>query len=405
MKQKIIGLLLIVIALFFGYSILSCGTDSYFHFRHNLTCPVSLLTKSSTPVVLNNQIKSIESGTYLVYSTFKIIKTATDFEPAEVLSELYSYRLGDGKVSKLFSSGDFTSFEIYGTKISMTNMTSSSSTQTLVDLNKDKTLIDSFFRPTVSKDGKTEVLVEAKNLSVDDLSCVKDILEIKIIKEGENNSIDKTFIWKDYGLNQLCTENYYVSNNGKYFYVIGDSVGDGSVNTVMKYSVDEDKMSQVNLPAKESHFGSWQLNADNGWLAAVTLGNYLNIPQRIFKLNLISGEITDLADPNSWIIYQVFLSADGNFWVPVFGETVDGELICVRVLPVGEKITDGDSRCLMNGKVIDWVGDMLVVDRGGELVIYDLKTKESTLLERSFGDEFLDEDNQIAEYIGSIKIE
>lgn len=391
------------IVLFLSYLFLSCGFDNQLGL--NFACPASWLAKSPVPVGSDSQIKSVEPGTYVIYSKLKINKAGTEFKPAEVFSELYSYRVEDGKIENLSSSADIIFYQLYGDKILANNAASSSSFGTMVDLVGDKTSIDRFFLPTISKDDKIKVLVEAKNLDPNDMGCDKDILQIKITKDGEETSVDRVFSWKDYGLNQLCPENYYISNDGKYFYVIGDSIGGGSIDTLMKYSVDEDKMIKADFLPKDSWLGFWKLDADNGWLSGISVGNKPDVAQRVFKINLVSGEMIDLTDPNSRNIYEVFLSSDGKYWSPVFGDVVDGELNCPRVLSIGEKIINDDSQCLMSGKVVDLVGSFLVVNRDGELLIYDLKTEKITSLARNIGDLAIDPDNQTVEYIGSIKID
>jgi len=396
MKYKITGLLLIVVALFFGYSILSCGTDYYLHL--NLACPASWLAKSP-PASLDNQIKPVESGTYVVYSVSKI------YEPSRFVNELYSYRLEDKKFTKLFSEENIFPSQFakwkWGNKILV-------GAQTYVDMNGSVEKIeDKTGDITWSSDGKIQAITETLDFGSGERGCTRDGLKINIFQpEGTKLVEDKIFTWKDYDLNQLCPETYYLSNGGKDFYVVGDSVGGGTVDTIMKYSVDEDKMTEINLPERDSWLASWQVDADNGWLGGVSLGYNLGTFQHVFRLNLISGEITDLVEPHSSLfIERVFLSADGNFWSPVFSDGAEGVQDCIRVLSVGRVlITDNEMQCLMSGKVIDWVEDILVVKRDEELALYNLTAKKIVVLDENIGESW-DPDYQFVEYIGTIKID
>lgn len=405
MKHKITGLLIIVVVLFFGYSILSCGTDYYLNL--NLACPASWFAKN-LPASFDGKIESIKPGNYVVYSVTKMLKTATDYESAGISSELFSSRLEDKETSKLFGStntGVFN-FSKQGTGILAINGLSSSSAATFIDMAGIQTVTDSFDFPLNSNNGKIAVLMEALDLGSGEMGCTRDGLKISIVNEnGVNLVSNKTFVWKDYGLNQLCPENYYISNDGKYFYVVGDSTGAGSVDTLMKYSVDEDKMNKADFLPKNSWLGFWELDADNGWMSGISNGYNLGVDHRVFKINLISGEMIDLVSSDPLLLLdKVFVSPDGNYWSPVFSELVDRVFNCVQVLSVGEKIINDDSQCLMSGKVIDWIGDTLVVDRYGELVLYDLTTKKITSLTRNIGESW-DPDYQIVAYIGTITID
>ncbi|HBR80456.1 MAG: hypothetical protein UX09_C0001G0054 [Candidatus Uhrbacteria bacterium GW2011_GWE2_45_35] len=391
--------------LFFGYSILSCGTDYYLDL--NLACPASWFTKN-LPASFDGKIESIKPGTYVSYSVTKILKSATDYEPAEISSELFSYRLEDKETNKLFSSmnNGIFNFSKQGTGILTINGLSSSSAATFIDMAGIQTTTDSFDFPLNSNNGKIAVLTEELDLGSGEMGCPRDGLKISIINENGINLVsDKTFVWKDYDLQQLCPEVYYVSNDGKYFYVIGDSVGGGTVDTIMKYSVEEDKMFKADLLEKDSRLVSWQINTDNGWLGVVSVDKNLGTAQHVFRINLISGEITDLVIPHSFLsIDRVFLSSDGNFWSPVFNDGAEGIQDCVRVLSVGQELVeDNETQCLMSGKVVDWVDDLLIVKRDGELVLYDLTTKMTIILDRDICESW-DPDYQIIDYIGTIKI-
>jgi hypothetical protein len=184
--------------------------------------------------------------------------------------------------------------------------------------------------------------------------------------------------------------------------VTGDSTGDGVVDTLMKYLVDDDKMVKADFLPKDSWLDFWRLNVDDGWMSGISNGYNLGVDKRVFKINLTSGEMIDLVSPNYFPGFdKVFLSPDGNYWSPVFSDLVDRVFNCVQVLSVGEKIANDDSQCLIKGKLIDWIDDTLVVNNDNGLMIYDLKTQKTISLIDVSDSQIVGPDN----YVGTIKID
>ena len=300
MKKQITILLISVVALLASYSFLSCGFDS--RLGLNFACPASLTVLFNQNTTVDQPISSaISPGTYFVYS----INQAVSGAGSAWENKLLAYNQENKKTKLITTKDHFFVFQIKGNKIFASDTLSSvygSGFVVGLDGKETPSNVDDLLNPVIeSQDGNRRVLVSPWNSDASNLGCQKDGLKIQINQEG-GAVIDKNFSWKDYGLNHLCPEEYYFSHNGKYFYIVGDSVGGGSVDTVMKYSVDEDKMTKIEI-AENSWLNFWSLDVDNGWMAGISNGYNLGVDHRvdhrIFKINLMSGEMTDLLNPHS----------------------------------------------------------------------------------------------------------
>ncbi|MEK7105253.1 MAG: hypothetical protein AAB865_01030 [Patescibacteria group bacterium] len=127
-------------------------------------------------------------------------------------------------------------------------------------------------------------------------------------------------------------------------------------------------------------------------------GNAPSGPSEIHLVDLVTGEGKVILESRE-LLDGVKLSPDGA----QFAYT--GENGVVRVVSVGASPSDTDMK--MSGVVLEWIGDTVVVDRSGELILYDLSDSTLVSIARSIGGwySWVDPDKLTVDYIGVINQE
>lgn len=119
-------------------------------------------------------------------------------------------------------------------------------------------------------------------------------------------------------------------------------------------------------------------------------------PSTMYLLDLREGTSRVLLESDLFAFRDLFLSPSGKQYTYSLGDDV------IRLGTVGVVLKQQDTR--LSGRVLDWVGDTLVVDRDGELVLYSLTTDTVTPIARSVGSNATDPDFVYVNYVGTITI-
>jgi len=150
---------------------------------------------------------------------------------------------------------------------------------------------------------------------------------------------------------------------------------------------------------RDSNVYQYEINPATKTLVGVTftppegLGESPTGPSKIVLIDLETGADQDLDERTKRVFENVLLSDDGKFYsVQVYLLPDDRRSVpetAVTNVATGERIAEFD------GVVRDWFGDTMVVDRDGNLYLYDLATDVETQLTH--------ETDVTVEYLGVIK--
>ena len=126
-------------------------------------------------------------------------------------------------------------------------------------------------------------------------------------------------------------------------------------------------------------------------------GNAPSGPTKIYLVDLATNTGRIILEDDA-LLQGVRLSSDSTMW------TYSSEDGVVRVLRIGATPTNADMK--VSGTVKDWIGETLIVDRDGELILYHLNDNTVTSIARSVGGwwGWVDPDKVMVQYVGTITI-
>ena len=107
-------------------------------------------------------------------------------------------------------------------------------------------------------------------------------------------------------------------------------------------------------------------------------------PSAIHLVDLQTGDGKEIFSSDTFVFGSAFLSPDGMIYAHDYRDDI------VRVRAVGAQRQNSDD--VISGNVLDWVDDTLIVDRDGEIILYDLTTDMVTSVARTIGGRYADPD-------------
>jgi len=376
----------------------------------------------------------LPSGTYVVYAKTTILdrRDLESWEDDRTQTSLYRYRIGDTVPEKItdfvFENGESPTASVYKEGILMGNLFSadlhsdltSKNTEAFVSLDGS---VDKAQVPTsqvlFSKDGKTSVeyTIEYPFFSPDQIPYT---VEMNISTDSSQKKT-VTYSPQDLDIQTGYARPIVVSSDGKEIYLALTIESEGMFDPVpgrqrlWKYTIETGVFTDYSSFFQQNQILFYDFNSETEQVVGVEMelsketnefGFYYPIaPTTIHLFDLKTQQTNILLHDGDWTYEQVKLSDDGTQFAFNLGE--DG----VWVLPVQEQTFQSPFRqnplavADVSGKLVDWIGEVLLVDRSGELVLYNTVTHKTFSLDRDIGNYHVDQDYQDVWYIGSVRID
>lgn len=377
----------------------------------------------------------LEPGTYLVYAKTTIVdrKDLETWEDDQTQTSFYRYRVGDVTSKKiadfLFENGESPTAFVYKEGFLVGNLVSTDvhSDLTAHNIEAFVGLTGSVQRPEVansqvflSKDGTTIVTytIQYPFLSFsDEIPYTVDLS----ITRGSMQKKTVTYTPQDLGIQMGYARPVLLSGNGKNLYLAltVDSEGMDDLNPgkqrLWRYNLETETFTDLSGFFEQNNILFYQINPDTQQLIGVQMevsqetnevGFHVPVaPTTIHLLDLQTQQSRVLLHDGDWTYDRVMLSDDGSEFAFNLGE--DG----VWILPVQDQTYQSPFRqnplavADISGRLVDWIGDSLVVDRAGELVLYTPIEQKVFSLDRDIGNYHVDQDYQGVWYVGSVIVD
>lgn len=348
-------------------------------------------------------------GEYLVYQLSSVYDRGEQDSSNDDLMEYlwYYHRLGDEwAYPNLFflqytsSPEQYISSRVYGDAIWLHGYTDT--LDALVGLDGIAELIEPDWKGFLSEDGTysvnyqilradrgSDVVASVYNLETD--------TETEVLMSAEALGIDLGF-----------AEPFAVSNDGILY---AREVFEGEGSFINGFWIADTNTGEIktlsSLDALDivAHFDN-TLNVEAGKMLVATAeygtnefgpGVTFNPPSALHLIDIETDTVQTILENDTFAYLFPQLSEDATAFAYQYGYNED-----VWIAGIGENITNSNHR--ISGSLLDWVGNHIVVDRDGELLVFNLLTEELVSLDRSRG-AYSDPDFQRIEYLGVISVE
>lgn len=213
------------------------------------------------------------------------------------------------------------------------------------------------------------------------------VLTMRVRDVSDSNSIARTMTVdpRTLGITPSAVEGYLtpiaVSDDKSTIYLGRRVETESWVAGLWKLDVATGKVSEVAY-VRENNLYQYEVNQATGQLIGTSftppegLGEPPTGPSTIELVDLVTGDARVLDERTKRVFENALLSDDGTLYsAQVYLLPTDRRSIpetAVTDVVTGERVAEFD------GVVRDWFGDTMVVDRDGNLFLYDLTTKAET---------------------------
>lgn len=372
----------------------------------------SLLEKDAdeavVPVVDDTTLTTVGPGAYVLYQTSRIVdRGAMDWANDDVdQTDIYAHRITDGadilvaSVKADESYGGSVWAEVVGQRVLIHRY--SPTDDALVSLDGD--IGHLFEEPaTVIASRNNEVWVDYSLAYENRTAAVSFNVQYWNDNDNNENVVQYNLDPAELGIDMGYAEPFLVSDDGKTIYIRQicecDAIG---LNGLWAFDVETQKLTKMSYVI-ENHIYEYQINTATKQLIGVSytapegLGDEPTEPSSIHLVDLVSGEGRIIFTDEGFVFGHVFLSPDGTSYASDYRDNV------VRVRKVDANKSNADT--VVSGYVLDWVDTTLVVDREGEIILYDLIKDSVVSLAQTIGGSYADPDRVVVRYVGLIEIE
>lgn len=370
----------------------------------------TLLPKSITttsPIIANVSTSGVPApakGTYVVYDT---VKDNAKIVGGVSMDTVTVYRLPvDGGTAIPIATTDrpnqgngLGAAWVIGNKVQINNFVSRGTAYENALIGLDGSYAEPTSQTTIAtRDGAYRVVY---TINQENRGATVDMQLYANAAQADGPIVDTQLDPATLGIDLGYAVPFLVSDDGKTIYLRQVFEGEAQVNGLWSYDVATGKTTKI---AFVQDHKIWEYRIDpatemligTSYTPSADLSSPPSGPSVIYLLNLKTGESQVLQPNDDFVYVNPFLSADGK----QFAYGIEGSDV-LWLVPVGSSRGKGSHP--VSGRLLDWVGDTLVVDRDDRLILYNLNTGAVLDVGGQVSGS-VDRDQQHVNYIGSVTL-